>query len=67
MHFLVAISIGRGIRYFGEALLAVWYGERAIQFVRDNVRTVSLSLAVAVLLGGVAWILYTRRRQSQVR
>ena len=67
LHFLVAISIGRGIRYFGEALLAVWYGERAIQFVRDNVRTVSLSLALAVLLGGVAWILYTRRRQSQVR
>ena len=64
-HFLVAISIGRGIRYFGEALLAVWYGERAIQFVRDNFRTVSLSLAVAVLLGGIAWIVYNRRRRSR--
>ena len=26
----LAIAIGRGIRYFGEGLLAVWYGDRAI-------------------------------------
>ena len=26
--FVVAVSIGRGIRYFGEGLLALWYGER---------------------------------------
>src|SRR6476661_1525521 len=25
--FLIAVGAGRGVRYFGEALLAVWYGE----------------------------------------
>src|SRR5215510_10974022 len=24
--FVIAIAVGRGIRYFGEGLLAVWYG-----------------------------------------
>ena len=25
--FLIAVSLGRSVRYFGEALLAAWYGE----------------------------------------
>jgi membrane protein YqaA with SNARE-associated domain len=62
MDFLIAVSIGRGIRYFGEAFLALWYGERAAQFVRDNARPVSLALAMTVLVVGVGWIWYQRRR-----
>lgn len=62
--FLIAVSIGRGIRYFGEAFLALWYGERAAQFVRDNAGPVSLALAVTVLVLGVGWIWYRRRRDS---
>ena len=64
--FLVAVGIGRGIRYFGEAFLAFYYGERAAQFVRDNARPVSLGLAAAVLAGGAAWI-WLRKRRSQAR
>jgi membrane protein YqaA with SNARE-associated domain len=62
--FLIAVSIGRGIRYFGEAFLALWYGERAAQFVRDNAGPVSLALAMTVLVLGVGWMWYTRRRDS---
>jgi membrane protein YqaA with SNARE-associated domain len=65
--FLIAVGIGRGVRYFGEALLAVWYGERAAQFVRDNAGPVSLGLAVLVLLGGVGWIWHRQRTQSSAR
>src|ERR1700694_4917307 len=28
--FALAITIGRGVRYFVEGLLAIWYGDRAI-------------------------------------
>src|SRR5690606_2679913 len=28
--FLIAISLGRGARYFGEAVLAAWYGQAAL-------------------------------------
>jgi membrane protein YqaA with SNARE-associated domain len=65
--FLIAVAIGRGLRYFGEAALAVWYGERAAQFLRDNARGVSLGLAIAVLVFGMGWIVYQKRRRSQVR
>ena len=60
--FLIAVGAGRGVRYFGEALLAVWYGERAAQFLRDNARSVSLGLAATVLAGGLAWIWYHKRK-----
>jgi membrane protein YqaA with SNARE-associated domain len=62
--FLIAVSIGRGIRYFGEAFLALWYGERAAQFVRDNAGPVSLALAMTVLVLGAGWIWYRRTRDS---
>ena len=56
--FAVAIAIGRGVRYFGEGLLALWYGDRAIEFVRDNGQVVALwltGLLLAGLLGYVVW------------
>ena len=34
--FTTAILIGRGLRYTVEGLLALWYGERAMAFIRDN-------------------------------
>ena len=61
--FLLAVAIGRGIRYFGEAILALWYGERAVVFMRDNAKPVSIGLAVAVLIGGAAWIWWHKRRR----
>ena len=61
--FVLAVSIGRGLRYFGEGLLALWYGERAAAFLRDNVRTIGLTMAgVALVLGG-GWILLDRLRK----
>lgn len=60
--FLLAVSIGRGIRYFGEALLAVWYGDRAIAFLNANARAVAIVLAAGVLALGVGWMIWRRRR-----
>ena len=66
LHFIIAIAIGRGFRYFGEGMLAVWYGERAADFLRDNARTVAISVAVACLVLGVSWILWQRRKTKEV-
>jgi membrane protein DedA with SNARE-associated domain len=63
--FMIAIGIGRGIRYFGEGLLAVWYGEQAALFVRNNAREVSLAFATVVLIAGAGWIWYRKRRASR--
>jgi membrane protein YqaA with SNARE-associated domain len=62
--FLIAVSIGRGLRYFGEGLLALWYGERAAAFLRDNARQIGLWVAVSVLVLGVGVVLWQRRQRS---
>ena len=66
LEFLGAVAIGRGVRYFGEAFLALWYGEAAIAFLKENARTVAYGLAAVVLVGGATWI-WLRRRKSPPR
>ena len=61
--FITAIGIGRGVRYFGEGMLAVMYGKQALEYIHENSRTVGLVLAGFVLAGGVAYYLWKRRSQ----
>jgi membrane protein YqaA with SNARE-associated domain len=63
LQFVTAIAIGRGLRYFGEGLLAVWYGERAVTYMHDHARQVSLGLAVAILVGGIGWVVWQKRKR----
>ena len=63
-HFLIAAFIGRGLRYFGEGFLALWYGEAAIEFLRANARQVGLVLGIVILVAGVAWFWLRRRREA---
>jgi membrane protein YqaA with SNARE-associated domain len=59
--FLVAITAGRGVRYFGEAALALWFGRRALDFMDDHVIGISIALiAAAVVISGL-WMLWSRR------
>ena len=60
-HFIAAIAIGRGIRYFGEGLLAVWYGEAAGDFLQENAQPIAIGIAAAFLIFGVGYILWSRR------
>lgn len=62
--FAVAITIGRGIRYFGEAMLAVRYGDQALQFLESNGRTFSLVLVALLTVGFGAYLLWRKTRTS---
>jgi membrane protein YqaA with SNARE-associated domain len=54
VNFGVAILIGRGIRYFGQGYLAVLYGERAAEFMKQYGAQIGVGLAVvAVVVAGV--------------
>ena len=64
--FWIAIAIGRGLRYFGEGLLAVWYGEMAMKYIEENGRQVSLAI-VGVLAGGVLLYLLWLRLKRRAR
>ena len=63
--FILAIAIGRGIRYFGEGLLAVYYGERAGMLLQEHATEVALVAGgLAVIVGG-GWFLWRRRRERE--
>ena len=62
LEFLAAVAIGRGVRYFGEAFLALWYGEPAIAFLKEHARSVAFALAAVVLVVGITWIWLRRRK-----
>jgi membrane protein YqaA with SNARE-associated domain len=63
LDFVLAIAIGRGLRYFGEGLLAVYYGDEAAEFLQRNAQTVGLAVGLAALVGGLGWIVWRRRHE----
>jgi membrane protein YqaA with SNARE-associated domain len=60
--FGVAIVIGRGIRYFGQGYLAVLYGERAAQFMKEYGAQLGIGLALAAVLTAAIVIRLRRKR-----
>ena len=59
--FIWAIALGRGVRYFGEGILAVMYGRQALDYIRDNGKIVGLALGLLVLAGAIAFFVWKRR------
>ena len=59
--FVGAVAVGRGVRYFGEGMLAVRYGDQAAEFLRSNGPAVSLVVALLVLAGGGVYLLLRAR------
>jgi LPXTG-motif cell wall-anchored protein len=62
--FVTAVFIARFVRYFGEGLLAVWYGDRAATFIKENTAAAGLTLAGIALVLGLAWILWKRKHAN---
>lgn len=63
--FIVAIAIGRGARYFIEALLALWYGRAAMTFLNENLRPVAWVTIALIGAGVLYWLWRVRfRRRS---
>ena len=60
--FAITIGVGRGLRYFAEGLLAVWYGDRAIDYLENNMRTVSLAVVGLLVAGLAGYILWRKAR-----
>lgn len=61
--FVVAIVIGRGIRYFGQGYLAVLYGEQALGYMQAHGTEIGIGLAVLALAAGLGLVMLRRRQQ----
>jgi membrane protein YqaA with SNARE-associated domain len=64
--FLTAVVIGRGIRYFSEGILAVFYGPAAIEFVKNNYGKIGLVFAVIIVVSAVIFFSFGRRRVPSI-
>ncbi|MDE3153495.1 MAG: VTT domain-containing protein [Acidobacteriota bacterium] len=62
--FVSAIALGRGARYFGEGLLALWYGEQAMAFLRTHGLTMFLVATVLILALTFGRRLWRRPREA---
>ena len=64
LHFVVAIAVARGLRYLLVGLLAIWYGDLALELMRTRGREIALWV-VGLIVGGIAvWWFLRRRRIS---
>ena len=63
--FTTAILIGRGARYLIEGLLALWYGERAMAYIRENGVVVAMVFIAVLLLGFIAYLYWPRSRKAK--
>jgi membrane protein YqaA with SNARE-associated domain len=63
--FAIAILVGRGLRYFTVGILAAKYGEMAFDYLDRHGDRVALWAALIVLVCGVVWFAWKRRRARQ--
>ena len=53
--FVTAIAVARGARYVALGVLAIYFGDAAVELMRTRGREVALWLVAAILLGALLW------------
>jgi membrane protein DedA with SNARE-associated domain len=65
--FVAAVTAGRGLRYVGEAVLALLYGRQALSYIHDNGRQISLVLGIAIVVGAAGYYAYRKLGDKRKR
>lgn len=58
--FVLAIAAARGARYLALGVLAIYYGDAALELMRTEGRAVALALAGVLALGALGWWAWSR-------
>jgi membrane protein YqaA with SNARE-associated domain len=64
LQFVTAIAVARGARYLALGVLAIYYGDAALELMRTHGRTVALVLVGLIVAGAAAWWLLQRRDRA---
>src|SRR6266516_2497835 len=65
--FLITILAARSVRYYTEGILAVYYGQRVLRFLKDNGLIVISIVAGVCLLALIVYLLSGRGRAAVER
>jgi hypothetical protein len=67
--FVLAIAVARGLRYLALGVLAIYFGDAALELMRTHGPTVAMVLAGTLVAAAVFWWVVQRRlaRLEQIR
>ena len=61
LQFVLAIAVARGARYAALGVLAIYYGDEALELMRTHGRAVALWVIAFIVLAAALWWLRVRR------
>lgn len=60
--FVTAIGVARGVRYLTLGVLAIYYGDAALELMRTRGAVIAGGVAGTIVVVAVLWFILTRRR-----
>ena len=60
LHFVLAIAVARGARYLALGVLAIYFGDAALDLMRREGRAVALAMAAFLAVGAFGWWAWNR-------
>jgi uncharacterized membrane protein YdjX (TVP38/TMEM64 family) len=60
LQFVIAIGVARGVRYLALGVLAIYYGDAALEMMRRHGAAVALGVVGLIVIAIAAWWLWQR-------
>ena len=64
--FLLTVMIARSFRYYVEGILAVFYGQRVLHFLKDNGLMILSIVGALALIGAIVYLIFRTRRRGTI-
>ena len=65
--FLTTVMVARSFRYYVEGILAIYYGQRVLLFMKDNGLVILSIVASLAIIGVITYTVINRRRARALR
>jgi len=63
--FVTAIAVARGVRYLALGVLAIYFGDAALELMRTKGAVVAFGLVGVIVLAALLWFILSRRRRRR--
>jgi len=63
LSFVTAVAAARGVRYLALGMLAIYYGDAAVELMKTKGTVIASGLAGMIVIGALLWFILRRRRR----